>query len=76
MDLVEAARKAGVRGVDIATTFRVAPSTVNRWLHRDCPVPPHHIRRFASILKIPVEAVLPLESDTDANTESESTTIK
>lgn len=59
MDLIEASRKAGIRGVQIAGNLGVAQSTVNRWLHRETPVPPKHIRRFAELLGIEPEQVLP-----------------
>ncbi len=68
-DLVEASRKAGVRGVYIAGSLGVGQATVNRWLHRETPVPPKHIRRFAELLKITPEEVLPPES---TPTESEA----
>jgi transcriptional regulator with XRE-family HTH domain len=58
-DLIEASKKAGIRGVVIAGELGVAQSTVNRWLHRETPVPPKHIRRFAELLKITTDQVLP-----------------
>lgn len=59
MDLIEASKRAGIRGVQIAGSLGVAQSTVNRWLHRETPVPPRHIRRFAELLQIKPDEVLP-----------------
>lgn len=68
MDLIEASKKAGIRGVVIAGELGVAQSTVNRWLHRETPVPSKHVRRFAELLKIQPEQVLP--PMTESRTES------
>lgn len=62
MDLIEASKRAGIRGVQIAEALGVAQSTVNRWLHRETPVPSRHVRRLASMLQIEPEQVLPPES--------------
>jgi transcriptional regulator with XRE-family HTH domain len=59
MDLIEAARKAGIRGVEIAGSMGVAQSTVNRWLHRETPVPPNKLRQFAELLAIEPAVVRP-----------------
>lgn len=71
MDLVEASRKAGIRGVVIAGELGVAQSTVNRWLHRETPVPPKHIRRFAQLLKIEPEQVLPPPSPPESDSHAQ-----
>lgn len=59
MDLIEAARKAGVRGVQIAGSLGVGQATVSRWLHREVAVPSRFVRQFAELLDIPPEDVLP-----------------
>lgn len=69
MDLIEAAKTAGVRGVQIAGTLGVGQATVSRWLHREVAVPPKYVRQFAAILRIAPEQVLPPEP---VQTESES----
>lgn len=62
MDLIEAAKIAGVRGVYIAGSLGVGQATVSRWLHRETPVPPKYIRQVAALLRITPEQVLPPES--------------
>lgn len=70
MDLIEAAKKAGVRGNHIARNLRVGEATVSRWLHRQTPVPSRYIKPFASLLRIPVEQVLPPDEQSKPSTES------
>jgi transcriptional regulator with XRE-family HTH domain len=71
MDLIEASRKAGVRGVHIAGSLGVAHSTVNRWLHGETPVPLKHLRQFAELIGVPPSLVRPDVAEAIAPTEPE-----
>lgn len=70
MDLKQAAKRAGVPGYAIATQFRVAQSTVSRWLNRETPVPSENVREFAALLGIDPVDVLPPPKAERIQTES------
>lgn len=77
MDLIDAAKAAGIRGTQIAGSLGVGQATVSRWLHREVAVPSRFIRDFARLLQIGVEQVLPLPQQestngTQSTTEEES----
>jgi hypothetical protein len=58
-NLRAAAIEAGVKGVDLARHFRVAPQTVSKWLARRTSVPDKLKREFASMIGVDVAELVP-----------------
>lgn len=51
--------EAGVSGTFLATTFNVTPAAVSKWLNRKTPVPHQHMAKFAAMIGVTVEDLLP-----------------
>lgn len=50
---------AGVTPETLAETFSVTPSAVSKWLNRKSSVPHRHMARFATMIGVTVEDLLP-----------------
>lgn len=59
MDLKQAAERASMTGAEIASSLGVTGATASRWLNRKSAVPDTMKRRFADLLGITVDDLLP-----------------
>ena len=63
MDLKARARKRGIKQKDLAEFLGVSEGTMSKWLNRDVPIPPAHMRSLARKLGIRLNDLLPLEQE-------------
>lgn len=59
INLKAAAVMAGVKGIDVAERFGVAPQTASKWINRLAPVPDRCKAGFAKMLGVTLDDLLP-----------------
>lgn len=63
--------EAGVSGAVLARTFKVTPSAISMWLSRKNPVPDRHKVKFASMIGVTVEDLLPCSEIESGSTDEQ-----